>query len=409
MKKRIALATLVLAGAAAVAAGLATSAPRYATTPDSSGAVDPKALPLGDGYVTTSPKVGYIDSCQTSFTGGGAETAGPWIDTTAKTWNYTAKLTVSGAVSWPSASYTETTSGSTRTIVFNDLPTTHTTGTFPIASTDPAYQYDRNPNHVAAQSNTWNLPLNPTAASTPQCVGMGAIGVLADGVYLYNALDAGGRDAAAYEILDSCAGHPDQSSSYHHHDIPPCLLSTGKAGESVLVGYALDGYGIYVTEDASGNLPTNADLDACHGTTSAVPWNGSTQTIYHYVATLEYPYTIGCYHGTPISVPKSGSGSGGQSGSGGGSACQSGAGAKTTSGTGAKKHGGGKAKKGKKGAKKAKRSGAAVAQCGPGQGQGGKPGQGGGGQGKGPGPGQGPGGPGRGGPPPGQGGGGPKP
>lgn len=133
---------------------------------------------------------------------------------------------------------------------------------------------------------------------------MGAIGVLADGVYLYNALDGGGRDAAAYEVLDTCAGHPDQSSSYHHHDVPPCLLSRGRAGKSVLVGYALDGYGIYVTEDASGNLPTNTELDACHGTTSAVPWNGSTQTVYHYVATLEYPYTVGCYHGTPISAGK---------------------------------------------------------------------------------------------------------
>lgn len=418
MKKRIALIVLAFAGAA-VAASLATGSPQYATTPTSSGPVNPKALPLGDGYVSTTPKVGYVDSCQTTFNGGGAFEAGPWIDQTAKTWDETTKLTVSGSVAWPAASYKETVDGSTRTVVFNDLPD-HTTGVFPIASTDPAYQYDRNPNHIAAQTNTWKLPLYPTAAATPQCVGMGAIGVLADGVYLYNALDAGGRDAAAYEVLDACAGHPDQSSSYHHHDIPPCLLSEGKPGESVLVGYALDGYGIYVTEDANGDLPTNTDLDACHGTTSAVPWNGTTQTVYHYVATLEYPYTIGCYHGTPISVKGAtggASGAGSQGGSGG-RACQSEGGANGKAGAAANAKTGAKAKKGKKAkrTRNTKRPGAAVGprQCAP-SGAGGQGGAGGHqgppprGPGKGNGPGQGgppQGGPGQGGPPPGGSGGG---
>jgi hypothetical protein len=28
-------------------------------------------------------------------------------------------------------------------------------------------------------------------------------------------------------------------------------------------------------------------------------WNGRMQRIYHYVATLEYPYTVSCYRGTP--------------------------------------------------------------------------------------------------------------
>jgi hypothetical protein len=139
---------------------------------------------------------------------------------------------------------------------------------------------------------------------------MGVIGILADGVVLYNGLDGEGRDAGAHEVLDACAGHPDQGSIYHHHDVPPCILKTVRAGQTKLVGYALDGYGVYVTKDAAGNLPTDADLDACHGTTSAVPWDGRTVTMYHYVATLEYPYTVGCYHGTPISIGK-GSGSGG--------------------------------------------------------------------------------------------------
>ncbi len=33
--------------------------------------------------------------------------------------------------------------------------------------------------------------------------------------------------------------------------------------------------------------------------------------IYHYVATLEYPYTVGCFHGTAISSGHTGSPGGG--------------------------------------------------------------------------------------------------
>jgi len=33
--------------------------------------VDRARLPLGDGHVTTSPQIGSVYSCQTSFNGGG--------------------------------------------------------------------------------------------------------------------------------------------------------------------------------------------------------------------------------------------------------------------------------------------------------------------------------------------------
>ena len=46
----------------------------------------------------------------------------------------------------------------------------------------------------------------------------------------------------------------------------------------------------------------DSDLDACHGHTHAVLFHGTTQTIYHYHATAEYPYTLGCYKGTPIAT-----------------------------------------------------------------------------------------------------------
>ncbi len=313
------LAALALSacGGAAVVAG--ASSERYATTPVSAGALNTRALPLGDGYVSTTPKVGYVDSCITHFGGiGGARVNGPWIDTTNHTWNMTTKIAVNGAIRWPTGYFKVTLSGRHRVIRFNDLPIDHTTGVFPIASSDPAHQYDQNGNHIAAHDTTWTLSSAPVAAGHPGCEGGGPIGILRDGVELFNALDGEGRDAAAHEVLDVCAGHPDPSDSYHHHDIPPCILDKTPNGKATLVGYALDGYGIYVVRAANGTMPTNRSLDACHGTTSVVPWNGRMTRIYHYVATLEYPYTVGCFHGTEISQPHtSGSAGGGPGGPGG--------------------------------------------------------------------------------------------
>lgn len=274
---------------------------QLATTVASATTINPAAIPLGDGKVSTTPKVGYVDSCVTKFsTTGGGSFASPWINTTKKTWDSLAKPSVEGTVSWPQARYSVTTSGSARVVTGNDLPIDHTTGVFPIRSTDPAYAYDHNPNSIKAQSISWSLPLNPKAATKPKCLGLGPVGVLDDGVYLYDALDGEGRDAVAHEVLDSCDEHPQQDDELHHHDVPSCILDKAK-GRSTLVGYAADGYGIYVERTASGALLTDSSLDACHGRTSAVLWNGKVQDVYHYDATEEYPYVIGCYHGTPTS------------------------------------------------------------------------------------------------------------
>jgi YHYH protein len=283
--------------------GGSTTATVAATTSNASAKrINPRAIPLGDGDVSTTPKVGYVDSCTTNFRGGGAAHSGPWIQ--GKTWDSITKPAVQGSVSWPNALYKVRTTKSKRIITFNDLPTDHTTGVFPISSSDPAYAYGRNPNHIAAHALSWKLALHPKKARRPSCTGLGPIGVLKDGVLLFNGLDAAGRDAAAHEVQDSCDGHPDGAQEYHDHDIPSCLLKKARNGRSTLVGYALDGYGIYVQKNKHGQLPTDKSLDACHGETSKVWWNGKVRRIYHYVATLEYPYTVGCFHGTPITVQR---------------------------------------------------------------------------------------------------------
>jgi len=288
------------AGPALAGRAVPNGATDDATTVVSPEPVDPAAIPLGDGYVSTRPKLGYVDSCQTSFgAAGGATVDGPWIDTANETWDSLTKIHVEGAVAWPSARYRVTVSGSRRHVRTEDLPVGHATGIFPIASTDPAYGYDHNPNSIRAQSISWSLPTNPTKAASSSCTSGGPIGVLDDGVLLFNALDGEGRDAVAHEVLDSCGEHPDSNGTLHHHEVPDCLLEKAK-GRSSLVGYALDGFGIYVERDAGGQLLTNTNLDACHGRVSKVLWNGREQRIFHYDATLEYPYTLGCFEGTPI-------------------------------------------------------------------------------------------------------------
>jgi len=282
-----------------------TDKPQQTTSPNTintwKSTVNPQAIPLGDGHISTSPKAGYIMSCTTNFRGGGAMRTGSWINTANGTWDSETKVAVSGSVNWEQASYAVSTSGNSRILKTNDLPLSDPTGIFPIQSSDPAWQYDRNPNTIIANDTTYTLPLNPVPANSPSCTNLGAIGVINNGVFLFNGLDAAGRDAVAYETQDSCSGHPDGQKEYHYHDVPRCVMDRAK-GSSTLVGYALDGYGIYVERDAAGNLPTNADLDECHGRTSSIMWDGVSTAMYHYDATLEYPFTVGCYHGTPVTT-----------------------------------------------------------------------------------------------------------
>ena len=306
MKKSLLLlpAVVMLAGCAAVVTPSATptavptAEPAAATSNTWVGTVSPDAIPLGDGHVSTSAAaVGSVFACQAGNpNAGGSQVDGPWIH--GDTWNVNEKVVVQGDVNWPTAAFAVSVAGGTRTIVTNDLPSGFNTGTFPIAVDDPAHQYDGNPNSIAdAESITVSLPVAPVAASTPNCLTGGGIGVLLNGVLLFDALDGPGRDAVAHEEQDLCQGHPQQEGQYHYHEVPTCLRDNATAPATV-VGWAYDGYPIVVERDAAGNLPTNADLDACHGRTSMVTIDGVDTTTYHYDATLEYPYTLGCFTGT---------------------------------------------------------------------------------------------------------------
>src|SRR4249919_3337168 len=134
----VALVVVSAVGACSNSSGASDRSP-----PAASGSVNLSRLLLGDKrYVTSGPRKGWVWSCQSRFTGGGAFPDGPWID--GSTWDATAKIAVRGTVRW-SSSFRDTLSGSSLVLAGNGLPP-HVTGTFPISSSDPAYAYDRNPN-----------------------------------------------------------------------------------------------------------------------------------------------------------------------------------------------------------------------------------------------------------------------
>jgi hypothetical protein len=260
-------------------------------------------LPVGDSkYQSSGAKKGSIYACSQYATNlqssnGGADSRGPWFTNNNTQYDTTKKPHVGGSVQWK-GSFTNVVNGGTRTITTNDLPLTHGTGIFPIQSTDPAYAYDKNPNTIKAQSLTFSLTARPQYG-TPQCMG-GQSGVMLTGVSLFNAFDAGGRDAGAWEVQDNCGGHPEKEGQYHYHTLSTCITDVSV---QTVIGFALDGFPITGPNITSNNILTTNDLDECHGTTSDVILDGKKTNTYHYVMTQDFPYSVSCFRAKPTTPP----------------------------------------------------------------------------------------------------------
>lgn len=271
----------------------------YYTTPvlctDASGP-DCTKLRLGDTQLSTSgAAIGKLFSCAAANPSapGSVRSKITWIDDATGSWNLLRKPFLparTGTVT--PGTYTVSEAAGNRTIVASSYPVDAKIGAWPMTTYALLTAIDPNPGTPASRSVTFTLPMLPTVATAPGCVGMGAIGVTLNGVVLYNAADARGNDAAAHEIVDVYGGHP-AMTDYHYHFVPERLdAARGADGHSGIIGYIRDGYPIYGFHGVGGGELTNADLDECHG--------HSHGTLgYHYHATIEYPYTIGCYRGTP--------------------------------------------------------------------------------------------------------------
>lgn len=257
-------------------------------------------LPVGDNkYVTNGAKKGSIYMCNANFVPAnqaGAQVRGPWFVNNNTQWDINKKVAVQGNVVWQQNITVKLENGK-RIVTTNDLPDHHT-GVFPVAGSDPAHQYDSNPNSISSQSLVYNLAANPTYGD-PQCM-TGEVGVMTTGVALFNGFDAGGRDAGAWEVQDSCDGHPQNKGEYHYHTLSRCIKDTSVA---TVIGYALDGFPITGPKVGDKNYLTTDDLDECHGIVSEITLDGKKVTTYHYVMTQDFPYSVSCFRSTAIKPP----------------------------------------------------------------------------------------------------------
>ncbi len=238
--------------------------------------------------------------CGLPVDGAGANNAKDWTNSDG-TWDYTRKPQVAGNVIWVSEFKIILDGNGNRVLTGNGLPN-HPTGVFPIAQGTTAWNYDKNPNIISPQPLSFTIPALPQEAATKSCVGFGPAGYSLTGSAIYHGASTLGTDAAAHEMLDRFGGHTDGTERYHYHYPSKDLqdhIHPQTSGHSALMGYMLDGFGIYGPYGENGELLKSADLDECHGHKHPVMWDGQMVNIYHYHWTYDFPYNIGCYKGNP--------------------------------------------------------------------------------------------------------------
>ena len=132
------------------------------------------------------------------------------------------------------------------------------------------------------------VPATPALAPRPTCiVEGGVVGIAKDGVFI-------SRESAAATDADRCGVHTAPDATRHYHAASPCLTDQFSGGQShILVGYALDGFGIYTQNAPDDDVP----LDACGGHTHEILWDGEKVEMYHYHLTADG--TSSCFSGTP--------------------------------------------------------------------------------------------------------------
>ncbi|MFK7947902.1 MAG: YHYH protein [Saprospiraceae bacterium] len=266
--------------------------------------VDRTKLPFGGPLIlrrdqgATEPRVGYLWLCGVPPNGAGNSNAADWTNPDG-TWNYELKPLVEGEMNWVSEFNVTLDGNGNRIITGNALPN-HPTGVFPIDPASTAYQYDRNPNIIDTHQVLYTFPAIPQIAASPSCVTYGPAGISLTGSAIYHGASTLGNDAAAHEMLDRFGGHTDGTETYHYHllsDDHEDHIHSHTSGHSALMGYMLDGFGIYGPHGEDGELMTSADLDECHGHTHEVLWDGQMIELYHYHWTYDFPYNIGCFKG----------------------------------------------------------------------------------------------------------------
>jgi hypothetical protein len=161
---------------------------------------------------------------------------------------------------------------------------------------DPAYQnycVECSTDYLdAGATSTYLLPVTPVPLAGPAEIDrMGVVGLALNGVDFdppapVEAILANYTIAA----FDDCGGHVNLHAGYHYHAATGCPTEVAQSdAHAPLIGYALDGYGLYAMLDTAGTEPS--DLDACRGHADA------TRGYHYHVASPGENMFIGCFHG----------------------------------------------------------------------------------------------------------------
>jgi hypothetical protein len=241
----------------------------------------------------------------------------PWVDAATGVIDVAKRPVVEGTLLWDSQ-FSVTVSLLRRHFKGNGLPN-HPTGVYPVEPGTAAYQYyaavpdpfGQYANAAEIPIEPWDLDISiprfPVIARQTSCISSLTVGVALTGAPFHLEVAVDGNfnavDPNAALPLDPCWGHPVNAQYHYHGPSYACFDSNTTNEHSPLVGYIIDGFGIYGPRGDGGKLVTNAELDECHGHKHPVRWEGEVVNMYHYHLNAEYPYSIGCYRGRPARLP----------------------------------------------------------------------------------------------------------
>ncbi|WP_299252532.1 YHYH protein [uncultured Lacinutrix sp.] len=132
------------------------------------------------------------------------------------------------------------------------------------------------PSYVADLTQTYLIPITPVKQTTPisfggaggppgQSTGPSQRGLAFNGV-VFDAPAPTDAILGAYTLapFDDAGGHINLNAGYHYHAATGVSTQiTQDDDHAAMIGYAIDGHGLYAQLDANGDEPT--DLDDCRG------------------------------------------------------------------------------------------------------------------------------------------------
>jgi len=142
---------------------------------------------------------------------------------------------------------------------------------------------------------TFLIPVTPSPLSNPDQVSID-VGVSLNGVVIAGPAPVTQILAAnTIAAFDDCGGHVNPNEGYHYHAALGCSdVITSIDDHANLLGYALDGYGVYAMLNANGE--EDYDLDECRG------HSDSTRGYHYHAASAAENMFIGCFQGAQGSV-----------------------------------------------------------------------------------------------------------